>query len=219
MRVKRFYRQILAYLAPIKGFGTVGMYQRIIAICIWLMIAGISLAIAMCAFMQTNKWANLIENIGIGIACSAIIMLFSSSIEFVHKRDVILSEYSDIMLQLLVVLLSVADSKEQKDEEECKISYAQISELFDEYIRMGNSSLFWFEIRKFDIYLGLCTKMLKIELPFIKDEEPCETINNLDRQMIVECIRDMKCLTENDYLVKSKIFNFLLNEAENGRND
>lgn len=213
--MKHWFKQIINYLKPFKNDGTVGMYQRIFVYAIWIIVICVAISIVGCILIQSNnKWLGLVNNYAIGIACSAFLVAVTALMQFINNRNALLSSYSKTMVGLLTALIDAASLKESLSEQECDIKWSIISKCFDEYNDVNIASLYWFNIDKNDSYLKNCSRLLQIQMPFIKYENHVTTIKKLDRELIIECISEMEKITKDYYTAKFNIFGKLRYIAE-----
>ena len=66
---------------PVKGFGTVGMYQRMIVLSSWLILISVIATLVITGIHFENRWLLLASNYAIGIACSSFLVLATSIIQ------------------------------------------------------------------------------------------------------------------------------------------
>ena len=194
--MKHLCRQLKAYTMRIEGYGTIGTYQRIIVISIWIIICGSFLSVVFNAFPQ-NSWMNLLCNYAIGITCSAIVLLVSTIIQFVSDRNRIANEFSVKVLILLTYLLEVVDGNIS----ECvdnRNKRKLINDMITDCEKTGYSSLFWFNVDSFDIYLKVNQYILGLRTAFYSNHDMNIVIKGLRRDEIIDCAMKMSRL-ENSF--------------------
>jgi hypothetical protein len=83
----------------VKGFGTVGMYQRMIVLSNWPILISVIATMVINGFHFENSWLLLTCNYAIGVACSSFLVLATSIIQFTSERNKVLKEQIDKVLQ------------------------------------------------------------------------------------------------------------------------
>lgn len=88
LKMKSFFKQLFAYLKPIKGHGTIGMLQRTIVYSEWVLIFSVIISFILeCVNSYHDGWLQYFENFAIGIACSDVIVIVTTFTQFFSERN------------------------------------------------------------------------------------------------------------------------------------
>ena len=115
------FRQIKTYLVPVKGRGTIGMYQNSIVVSLWIEAVSICIALLMCMLGSDNKWATFCQNTAIGIFCSAMLILVTTVIQFTNERNKIFAISCDNIELFVACLADSLSDKERLTKQQCEI--------------------------------------------------------------------------------------------------
>ena len=208
-------RSLLNCFKPVKGFGTVGMYQRMIVLSNWLILISVIATMVINGFHFENSWLLLTCNYAIGVACSSFLVLATSIIQFTSERNKVLAEFCHAIYRIILLLLEAEEKKDNMCVEEYELAFNRIADAFDNYESVGYSSLYWFDQKIFKEYCQLTHKMLKIRKPFWGDDY-IKTIQKIKRPEILECIKLTSRITEKYYSGTTNRFKHLEQFVEEG---
>lgn len=193
---------------PVKGFGTVGMYQRMIVLCNWLILINVTVTLVVNGFSFDSRWILMVSNYAIGVACSSFLVLATSIIQFTSERNKVLAEFCQSIYRVFLFLLESEENKDNLTDTGYERAFNRIADAFDDYESVGYSSLYWFDQRIFKDYCQLTQSMLKIRMPFWREDYKA-TIQKLERSEIQECIKLTARITDKYYSETTNIFKHL----------
>lgn len=165
-KIKKQVKQIKAYFKPIKGYGTIGMYQRTIVYSLWVLVICFLLSIFLELFKGNNTFLGFVETYAIGIACSDVVVIVTSITQFKSERERMVREYYYSVFELVVYLYNLLECKE----EGYLIETHDISLKFEKtesYI----ASMFWFDKTKQEKYSKVVGNILRIRINYFKHEK------------------------------------------------
>ncbi len=166
IEIKKWLKQIITYFKPIKGYGTIGMYQRTIVYSLWVLVICFLLSIFLELFKGNNTFLGFVETYAIGIACSDVVVIVTSITQFKSERERMVREYYYSVFELVVYLYNLLECKE----EGCLIETHDISLKFEKtesYI----ASMFWFDKTKQEKYSKVVGSILRIRINYFKHEK------------------------------------------------
>lgn len=166
IEIKKWLKQIITYFKPIKGYGTIGMYQRTIVYSLWVLVICFLLSIFLELFKGNNTFLDFVETYAIGIACSDVVVIVTSITQFKSERERMVREYYYSVFELVAYLYNVLECKE----EGYLIETHDISLKFEKtesYI----ASMFWFDKTKQEKYSKVVGNILRIRINYFKHEK------------------------------------------------
>lgn len=165
----RFFKQIVAYIKPIQGYGTIGMLQRTIVYSEWVLVLTVVLSIILQIFKgDDDGWLQFLENYAIGTACSVVIVIIITITQFVSERNKVYLEYYYSLLNLIIHLELAFSQKTEKNERSLKIMLDEVKKDLDKNCKLS-CELFWFSQKKDLQFRRLCTITYKLDLYQRKD--------------------------------------------------
>lgn len=200
------FRQIKTYLVPVKGRGTIGMYQNIIVVSLWIEAVSICIALLMCMLGSDNKWATFCQNTAIGIFCSAMLILVTTVIQFTNERNKIFAISCDNIVLFVACLADSLSDKERLTKQQCEIKCKRIQKTIDNSDTIVDGDLFWFNVRINDLYLEVCCDIVKLKIPFIIDRDKVDTVRSIDEKLVMRIVTNMKKMVEKHYGMYTEIF-------------
>ena len=210
--MKGFVKQIKAHLVLIKGYGTIRSYQRVIVISTWIMIGGIISSIII-SFYTGYRWITILGDYSIGITCSAIVLLVSTSLQFVGERDRIAYDYIRALRKAFLYLSDVINNRDHYQGDDFSKAYTDLSALFEKCTQPSYTSLYWFDVDTYDSYQWAITGVYYYSIRFVGEYEknPKERINDLTDEKLIEYARYISNLEKKYFSLKNMgILDFIL---------
>lgn len=202
--MKRFFKQLCAYLKPIKGHGTIGMFQRTIVYSEWVLILSVVISIALECINKTHGgWIHFFENFAIGIACSDVVVLVTTITQFKHIRNEKFEDYNSTLFQFFVVLTYIVDIKKSGTKEELSTNLKYMCEDIHHYSSLAEE-LFWFKL-KYNVPFHQLSLKLRVLMLNLEKEYPPKDLYVGEKE-IDSCIKNAK---EFMRLIKPHSFNLL----------
>ncbi len=183
--MKSFFKQLLAYLKPIKGHGTIGMLQQTIVYSEWVLVVSVISSIVL-EFFNTDHggWIQFFENFAIGIACSDVIVIVTVVIQFLSERDRKLSRYKSSVLIICMYLYEYRKSYINSETENIQVYAGELAKGIKQY-RDDSIKLFWFNVKTNDQYNKLedCLDGFTLWLYYYEND-----VYSMEEKEIRECI-------------------------------
>ena len=183
-KISNIQKRIKPYIIPIKGTGELVSLQNIITISADIFV--LCFLVSIIIDVVGKDCLDIIENYCIGIACSVIVVLFTTIILYIKEHARLMKEFNNIVFPMILVLYQISKGDIEKH------SYNMLDTIkayIDDYTDFGNV-LFWFNRGKLEIYYDFCREMTKLFLIFYKDNKETEDIYS----EIVEGGYSEKCL-------------------------
>lgn len=215
-----FFKQFVAYLKPIKGHGTIGMFQRTIVYSEWVLIFSVVVSISLeCLNKSHEGWIQFFENYAIGTACSVVIVLVTTITQFISERN---KEF-DVFYNSVIVLFLYFEEASRAKENEYQNTLSKLLDLIKEEADTCSKplkSLFWFKTRIENEY-----KMVAIKLKILLNKQ--KTYSKMDDlyvsvEEIQDCRREITAFIRLLKLDNYHFLNYLEEKYENekdGDND
>ena len=165
----RFFKQIVAYIKPIQGYGTIGMLQRTIVYSEWVLVLTVVLSIILQIFKgDDDGWLQFLENYAIGTACSVVIVIVITITQFVSERNTVFEEYYYSLLKLIIHLELAFSHKKEGNEELLKHQLDEVKNDLDNNCSLSRK-LFWFNRKKQKQFFRVCTSTYTLDYAQLKD--------------------------------------------------
>ena len=188
--MKDSFSQLLAYLKPIKGHGTIGMLQRTIVYSEWVLMLSVVISIALECINQSHEgWIQFFENYAIGTACSVVIVLVTTITQFVNIRNEKFDELVSALFKMFSTLEFSFDIKKSRSNEKL---YNMLNFLSED-IRNCDSlvcELFWFKRKYNKPFSRLSLKLLLLTTNLHKEYPPKDIY--VDEKEVKRCIIQAK---------------------------
>lgn len=213
------YHFIKFCFKPVKGRGTVGIFQNIIVVTIWLIVICMPLAI-LCGFINSesvkvNGILSVISNLCIGIVSSSLVALFTTVIQFKKEREMKWRQFNSIVFKLLAVLNRFSVDLSYTNYEEKELDYKLIKDFFEEYVEFGHE-LFWYNGKKEKAYNKLCIKLASLFALIYSDKYDIDTKQKkLNKKVLYSCIKYMSFLSQDYYQGTINVYDEMLNNMKN----
>ena len=214
--MKKVFKQFCAFLKPIKGHGTVGMFQRTIVYSVWVLICTFAISIILeCINQKHEGWLQYIENYAIGIACSDAIVIITTITQFKHIRNEKFEDYNSTLFQLFVVLTNIVDIKKSGTKEELSTNLKYLCEDIHHYSSLAEE-LFWFKL-KYNVPFHQLSLKMRVLIANLEKEYPPKDLYVGEKE-IDSCIKKAK---EFMRLIKPHSLNLLdfFNEEDKKQGD
>lgn len=215
--MKIVIKQTAAWFKPIKGHGTVGTLQRIIVSSEWVFIITVIISVLCeCVNQSHSGWLQFIENYAIGTACSVVIVIVMTIVQFVSERNSVYDEFYHSLFKITSLLDFANDSNKRQ----ARTLQVDLGEL-DKELEVGRekaSKLYWFNIIKEEKYLRVRTVLFKMFVYMHKDYKQLSMPLNENeiKQFIIE-IKDMANSIGGKE--NSKLFEIFTSDYEGENND
>lgn len=180
-----FFKQFVAYLKPIKGHGTIGMFQRTIVYSEWVLVVSVISSIVLESFNTGHGgWIQFFENFAIGIACSDVIVIVTVVIQFLSERDRKLSRYKSSVLIICMYLYKYRKAYINSETENTQVYVGELAKGIKQY-RDDSIKLFWFNVKTNDQYnkLDNCLARFTLWLYYYEND-----VYSMEEKEIRECI-------------------------------
>lgn len=86
-RIKDFIRFIKNVLLPQKSSSYLAVFQKTIAVCLWIVLLSVIGAVVIEAIQIESHWLSFLENILVGVSCSAFVVIVSAYLQFVSEHS------------------------------------------------------------------------------------------------------------------------------------
>lgn len=202
IEIKKWLKQIITYFKPIKGCGTIGMYQRTIVYSLWVLVICFLLSIFLELFKGKNTFLGFVETYAIGIACSDVVVIVTSITQFKSERN---KKAFDFYLWLFKIVAYLNNYLELEANERVDTNpkyrkiIEQINRGFNEF--SNYAGILWFDNNIMDKYLKIIKQILNIKLSY-------DGLIRKNQQKNTECLveqKDIRTLTKEAYF----FFNFI----------
>lgn len=182
--------QIKHFVLPIKGHSELSAYQNNIVYSVFVFI--ICFVASLITHFASNQKSSLLENYLVGIACSIIVVLFTTIIQYSKEHSKLWKEYDELVFQLLIQMALLTDSKNKNMIE---INYDRFVRAYDDFSNLG-FSMYWFDLRKENLYLKISTELTRVFLIIEKsDLDVKEKLKRIDKgdyySVCLECMAQL----------------------------
>lgn len=196
IEIKKWLKQIITYFKPIKGFGTIGMYQRTIVYSLWVLGICIVLSIFLEFIKGNNTFLGFVETYAIGIACSDVVVIVTSITQFKSERN---KKAFDFYLWLFKIVAYLNDylKLEANERVDTNPKYRKIIEQINrEFNEFSNHAvMLWFDNNIMDKYLKIIKQLWDIRFSYDK-------LFQKSQKTSTECLidqKDIRTLTQEAY--------------------
>ncbi len=86
-QIKDFVRLIKNITLPQKSNSCLSVFQKTIAVCLWIVLLSVIGAVAIVATQFKSHWLSFLENILVGVSCSAFVVIVSAYLQFVSEHS------------------------------------------------------------------------------------------------------------------------------------
>jgi len=156
---------------PAKGSDSLALHQKTVTISIWIIVILILFATLIEGLNTDNHWLSFVENLMIGIICSAFVVVVTVFLQFKAEQENRVKEHNSAVHKLLscikVCMFEIGSpySKEELQREQYLLD--SLYEELDRYLDNG-LGLRWYNSRKMHEYFDLLTKILPLIIPLMK---------------------------------------------------
>lgn len=161
--MKRIAIQFGRFFKPIIGYGSLGLYHWFILLSEWVLIASV---IASVVFEINNPkhegWIQFAENYAIGIACSDVIVLFTSIAQFISERNKRAKEFYSSANIISYFLYAFKSDYDSFDKAHSKQFADGLLMHIKQYASESHEQLYWFNKRKDEEYNQLDGELCSI---------------------------------------------------------
>lgn len=156
---------------PAKGSDSLSLHQKTVTISIWIIVILTLFALLIEGLSSDNHWLTLVENLMIGIVCSAFVVVVTVFLQFKAEQENRIKEHNSAVYKLLscikVCMFEIGPpySKEEYQREQYLLD--SLYEERDRYLDNG-LGLRWYSSRKMHEYYDVLTKVLPLIIPLMK---------------------------------------------------
>ena len=112
-----------------------------------------------------------------GIACSIIVVLFTTIIQYSKEHNKLWKEYDELVFRLLIQMELLTDSE---NENKIDVNYDRFVGAYEDFLNLG-FSMYWFNEKKEKLYLKISTELARVFLIIEKrDLDVDEKIKQID---------------------------------------
>ena len=188
--MKKVIKQLIAVFRPIKGHGTIGMYQRAIVYSEWVLIVSVTLSVVLEVYnTEHTGWIQFFENYAIGTACSVVIVIVTTLIQFFHFSNQQINKAYSNLDRLQCSLILILDRKKELNGELPLAKYKRMLKPLEEY-ELLSEELFWFRTKIEKQYKVLEVKLLKLVLLYKYKPEDLILLSESDIMNTVNSIHN-----------------------------
>ncbi len=201
-KIANIQKRIRPYIFPINGTGELMSLQNIITISADIFV--ICFLVSIIIDVVCKDCLDIIENYCIGIACSVIVVLFTTIIQYTKEHARLMKEFNNIVFPMVLVLYRITKADNEKHYDDMLDT---IKAYIDDYTDFGNV-LFWFNREKLEIYYNFCREMTNLFLIFYKDNKETEDIYSkiVEGGYSEKCLEYMSQLLEGNEVNQYKVF-------------
>lgn len=166
--VSYFLRSLLI---PAKGSDSLSLHQKTVTISIWIIMILTISSILIEGFDSKNHWLIFVENLMIGIVCSAFVVVITVFLQFKVEQENRIKEHNSAVYKLLscikVCMFETPLPYTQEEREKELDILDSLYENRDRYLDNG-LGLCWYSSRKMQEYFDVLTKVLPLIIPLLK---------------------------------------------------
>ena len=85
-RIKDFFLFLKNVLIPQKSNSYLAVFQKTIAVCLWIVLLSVIGSVVIEVLQIKSNWLSFLENIFVGIGCSAFVVVVSAYLQFVSEH-------------------------------------------------------------------------------------------------------------------------------------
>lgn len=167
--VSYFLRSLLI---PAKGSDSLSLHQKTVTISIWIIMILTISSILIEGFDSKNHWLAFVENLMIGIVCSAFVVVVTVFLQFKAEQENRIKEHNSAVYKLLSCIkvcmfkTPLPYTREEYEKEQDILD--SLYEKRDRYLDNG-LGLRWYSSRKMHEYYGVLTSVLPLIMPLLEN--------------------------------------------------
>lgn len=170
-------------LKPKKSNNTLFLYQRTIAVSIWIIILLGIASIVIEGINNNNHWVIFIQNVMIGIVCSAVIVVVTVYLQFKTEQGKNIEAHNNCLYRLLTCINDCLFLTDFTRKEEQFLLDSANEEIY-KYFRSVNK-LCWYDSKKSTKFYDIMIKVLPLIVPIIR-KDPIRTLIEYRNEITLE---------------------------------
>ncbi len=175
-KIKDCFQLLKNVFIPQKSTSYLSVFQRTIAICLWIMVLFIISSAAIEAIQTKSHWLSFLENIFIGVSCSAFVVIVTVYLQFISEHTKLFREHNSALLDFLFYIGMEIEIPSQSYEDRLR-RIEKITATRSEYMNV-RFDLIWYDPKKDRIN----SELIKRATPIIfASREFCVNKQSLDR--------------------------------------
>lgn len=172
---------------PPKGSDTLSLQQKTITISLWIILLFCVLSILIEAINLKNHWLSFVENLMIGIACSAIVVVVTVFLQFKAEQENRIREHNSALYQLLSCIKAcLLESNIPISKEQYLLD--SLYNRRDNYIDHG-LGLRWYSNRKVREYFDVIKNALPLIIPLL-EKYPIASLSDYQEKISPQMYND-----------------------------
>ena len=171
MRIKpiRWIRNMFRCLIPVRNRGTVGTIQITLVICVWVMAFFIAVSVILERVKRPDdNWLAFLEAFTIGSACSIVIVIVTTIIQFISNRNDKAKDFLIYITNLSTLMFAIMREGCSLSKESKEPFAEELKRTAKDYIR-NFERLYWFDGEKDDLYRNLSGDVFSLCIHLISD--------------------------------------------------
>ena len=170
-------------LKPKKSNNTLFLYQRTIAVSLWIIIILGVASIGIEVVNSSNHWIIFIQNGMVGIACSAVVVVVTVYLQFKTEQGKNIETHNKCLYQLLTCINDCLFLTDFTRKEE-KFLLDSVNEEIYNYFRSANN-ICWYDSKKSTKFYDILIKVLPLVAPIIR-KDPIRTLIEYRNEITLE---------------------------------
>ena len=174
-RVKTIHDSVSYFLRclliPAKGSDSLSLHQKTVTISIWIILLLTLSSILIEGFDSKNHWLIFVENLMIGIVCSAFVVVITVFLQFKAEQENRIKEHNSAVYKLLscikVCMFETPLPYTQEEHEKELDVLDSLYENCDRYLDNG-LGLRWYSARKMHEYYDALTSVIPLIIPLLE---------------------------------------------------
>lgn len=148
---------------PAKGSDTLSLHQRTITYCLWTILALLFSTILIETHNSSNHWFNFIENLMIGIICSAVVVVITVALQFKAEQENRIKKHNSSAYCFLSCVKECLFQSEIPHEKE-QYLLDSLFEQRDRYVDFG-LGIRWYSAKEVREYFDVVLHILPLFMP------------------------------------------------------
>ena len=151
---------------PTKGSDSLSLHQKTVTISIWIIVLLTLFAILIEGLSSDNHWLTFVENLMIGIVCSAFVVVVTVFLQFKAEQENRIREHNSALYHLLSCIKACLTEDEQSRGREDYLLDSLFREC-DSYYNDG-LGICWYSAEKSQQYFDVILKVLPLTIPVVR---------------------------------------------------
>ena len=158
---------------PAKGSDSLSLHQKTVTISLWIIVILTFFAVQIEGLRSDNHWLTFVENLMIGIVCSAFVVVVTVFLQFKAEQENRIKEHNSALYHLLSCIKAcLSEDVRSRDREDYLLD--SLFRECDSYYNDG-LGICWYSAEKSQQYFDVILKVLPLTIPVVR-RRPIQTL-------------------------------------------